>query len=122
VTRPPSRTALGREGEDAAARHLTALGYRILARNVRFRVGEIDLVAEEAGSLVFIEVKTRTGEQFGTAADAVTPQKQRQLVRLAELYLAGLGRERACRFDVVTVTADSGGAWCCTLYRNAFSA
>jgi putative endonuclease len=83
-------------------------------------MGEIDLVAQEADCLVFVEVKTRTGDHFGTAAEAVTPQKQRQLVRLAGLYLAGTGRECTCRFDVVAEAAEPGGGWRCTLYRSAF--
>lgn len=117
-----SRTAVGRAGEEAAARFLAARGYRIVARNVRFRAGEIDMVAEEGGSLVFVEVKTRTGLGFGTAAEAVTPRKQQQLVRLAGLYLAGVGASRNCRFDVVTVEPAAGAGWSCTLIQDAFSA
>lgn len=116
-----SRTALGRAGEDAAARHLSELGYRILARNLRFRFGELDIVAEENGWVVFVEVKTRTGGGFGSAAEAVTPAKQRQLVRLAGAYLAANGGEaRPCRFDVVTVEPGPTGAWLCQVIRNAF--
>lgn len=116
-------THIGRAGEEAAARYLTALGYRVVERNVRFRIGEIDLVAEEGESLVFVEVKTRTGSGFGEAAEAVTVHKQRQLVRLAEVYLAGRDwQSRLCRFDVVTVTPGPGGTWTCHLIRNAFSA
>lgn len=119
-----SRTALGRVGEDEAARHLTGLGYRIVARNVRYhRFGELDIVAEEKGCLIFVEVKTRTGNGYGTAAEAVTPAKQRQLTRLAQLYLSGKGGEgRHCRFDVVTVEPAAGGGWICTLIRDAFAA
>lgn len=116
-------TAIGRAGEEAAALYLAALGYRMRDRNVRFRAGEIDMVAEEAGVLVFVEVKTRTGHGFGTAAEAVTARKQQQLVRLAGLYLANRGgADRACRFDVVTVEPAPDGAWCCTLIRDAFCA
>ena len=118
-----SRTALGRLGEDEAARHLAGLGYRIIARNVRFRFGELDIVAEEKGCLVFVEVKTRTGHEYGTAAEAITPTKQRQLTRLAEVYLSGMGGDgRSCRFDVVTVAPAAGEGWTCTLIRNAFGA
>ncbi|HYF75894.1 MAG TPA: YraN family protein [Symbiobacteriaceae bacterium] len=116
-----SRTALGRAGEEAAARHLSELGYRILARNVRFRFGELDIVAEQNDCLVFVEVKTRTGAGYGSAAEAVTPAKQRQLVRLAGAYLAATGgRERPCRFDVVTVEPGPAGAWICQVIANAF--
>ena len=106
-----------------AARFLVERGYRIVARNVRFRTGEIDLVADEGGCLVFVEVKTRSGPAFGTAAEGVTRQKQHQLVRLATLYLAGLGGDsRTCRFDVVAVERGQDGGWVCSLIQNAFSA
>lgn len=118
-----SRTAVGRAGEEAAALFLGGVGYQILARNVRFRAGEIDLVAVEGDWLVFVEVKTRTGSGFGTAAEAVTPQKQRQLVMLAEIYLSGRPEaNRPCRFDVVTVEPAAGGGWACHLIRDAFAA
>ncbi len=116
-------TPVGRAGEEAAARYLEAQGYRVVERNVRVRRGEIDIVAEDQGVLVFVEVKTRTGTGFGLAAEAVTPQKQRQLVRLAAAYLAARGwSDRLCRFDVVTVEPDGRRGWACTLIRNAFSA
>lgn len=115
-----STVAVGRAGEEAAVRFLLQQGYRILQRNVRFRSGEIDLVAEENGTLVFVEVKTRSGSTYGTAAEAVTPQKQAQLVRLAWLYLAQNGGERPCRFDVVTVRPAGRNAWRCALIRDAF--
>ncbi|MDF2630782.1 MAG: hypothetical protein K0R39_4613 [Symbiobacteriaceae bacterium] len=118
-----SRTALGRAGEEAAARHLLGLGYRIIARNLRFRFGELDIVAEEDGCLVFVEVKTRTGVGYGTAAEAVTPAKQRQLIRLAGAYLATVGGgECPCRFDVVTVEPGPDGAWQCHVITDAFGA
>jgi len=119
----PSNSAVGRAGEEAAAVFLAGQGYQILARNVRFRGGEIDLVAEKTGVLVFVEVKTRASLGFGTAAEAVTPQKQRQLIRLAAQYLAASGRpERPCRFDVVTVEAAQTGGWSCHLIQDAFQA
>lgn len=113
-------TAIGRAGEEAAAHYLAAQGYRILHRNLRFRSGEIDLVAEEKGVLIFVEVKTRSGATFGTAAEAVTPRKQEQLVRLASIYLSGAGGERRCRFDVVTVEPAANGEWRCAVIRDAF--
>lgn len=121
--RKASGSALGREGEEAALQHLAGLGYRILRRNVRFRrMGEIDAVAEEGGCLVFVEVKTRTGDGFGTAAEAITRRKQQQLVRLAQVFLAGLGGDRPCRFDVVAVERASDGGWVCSVIRDAFAA
>lgn len=115
-----STTAVGRAGEEAACRFLASQGYRILHRNLRFRAGELDVVAEEGGTLVFVEVKTRSGSSHGTAAEAVTPRKQAQLVRLACIYLARQGEERPCRFDVVTVAPAPEGGWRCELIRNAF--
>lgn len=118
-----SRQETGRAGEDAAAAYLASQGYRILERNLRFRAGEIDLVAEESGTLVFVEVKTRTGTSFGSAAEAVTVGKQKRLIRLAGLYLARRGgTPPPCRFDVVTVGPGPGGEWVCRVIRGAFTA
>jgi putative endonuclease len=103
----PRRT-LGGRGEEEAARHLAARGFAILDRNVRSRLGEIDLVARDGGTLVFVEVKARRAGQGDPPQSAVTPDKQRRLARLARLYLKqhGLG-EVSCRFDVVAVTLDA---------------
>ncbi len=119
-----SRSEVGRAGEQAASEFLVALGYQVLARNVRFRFGEIDIVAEDHGVLVFVEVKTRTGTGFGTPAEAVTAAKRARLVRLAEIYLARVGAvDRPCRFDVVAVEPQGRlGGWRCSVVRDAFSA
>lgn len=94
----------GQEWEGVAERHLEKAGYRIRARNVRTRVGEIDLIAEENGILCFIEVKGRRGTGFGLPAEAVTLEKQRRIFRAAQAYLQ---REKlhgsVCRFDVVSI-------------------
>lgn len=114
---------VGREGEQAAAAYLESLGYRILARNVRYRAGEIDLVATENGFLVFVEVKTRRGSRFGSPAEAVTAEKQRRLVRLAGIYLAHRGgNPPPCRFDVVAVEPGPDGKLRCRLIKGAFTA
>jgi putative endonuclease len=102
------RRQLGQSGEDAAAAWYLARGWRILARNWRCRDGEIDLVAERRGVLVFCEVKARTSAAFGGPAEAVTRTKQERLRRLAMRWLdeAGRGiRRRELRFDVATVVA-----------------
>jgi putative endonuclease len=118
-----SRSDVGRAGEEAAVRHLLASGYRIVARNVRYRLGEIDVVAQDGGCLVFVEVKTRSSTGFGTAAEAVTARKRQRLVQLASLYLAGHGgMDRPCRFDVVAVEPGPGSDWACTVIRDAFGA
>lgn len=98
------RTVIGSEGERAAAEFLEARGYRILERNYRTRLGEIDLVAEEGRTLVFIEVKVRRNDRFGGPAAAITSAKQSRIARLAQQYVVSrrLG-ERPCRFDVVLI-------------------
>ena len=99
-----ARQALGKLGEELAVRELERLGYAVLARRYRTPAGEIDIVADDHGTLVFVEVKARADGEFGTALEAVTPWKRRQLVRMARDYLARAGRvDRPCRFDVVAV-------------------
>ena len=100
----PTTTAAGRRGEDEAVRHLTARGVTVLARNVRYPDGEIDVVAEHEGVLLFVEVKWRRTPARGSAAESVTPRKRARLVRAARRYLAGNpGRPRPVRFDVVAI-------------------
>src|SRR5690606_40402414 len=89
------------------SRYLQTEGYRILERNYRCRFGEIDLIARDGSVLAFIEVKTRRSRVFGAPALAVTPRKQRHIIKVAQLYLAQKGSEQAvCRFDVVTIELD----------------
>lgn len=111
---------VGRRGEELARRHLEGRGYRILAANYRVRFGEIDLIAEERGTLVFIEVKTRTGITHGHPAEAVTEAKQRQLARVALEYLSREQQERPTRFDVVSVLLAKGGPPQIEVIRDAF--
>ena len=109
MTRPPTRP-LGQLGEDVAARFLERRGYRILARNLRSRLGEIDLVARDGGTLVFVEVKARRGGAGEPPQVAVDARKRSRLARLALEYLAREWlRDLACRFDVVAVTLDAAG-------------
>ena len=102
--------ALGRKGEEAAARFLERHGFVILARNLRSRLGEIDLLARDRSTLVFVEVKARRGSPADPPVAAVDARKRARLGRLALGYLAArrLG-ERSCRFDVVGVTLDEAG-------------
>jgi putative endonuclease len=100
----------GRRGEEAAVVALRERGYRILDRNARLRRGEVDVVAEEGGAIVFVEVKSRRSASAGTPAEAVTLRKQRTLTRLAQAYLARRSLAgRDCRFDVVEVWLDPEG-------------
>ena len=100
-----SRIEIGALGEQLAVEHLQGLGLRIVARNWRCRYGELDVIATEgADILVFVEVKTRTGDYFGGVAEAVTPQKVRRIRRLAGLWLAGQDSSWSqIRIDVVGV-------------------
>jgi putative endonuclease len=105
------RGELGRRGEDLACQRLTAGGLRVVARNWRCQLGEIDLVAAGPGLLVFCEVKTRRGHGFGTPGEAVTHAKRARLRRLAAAYLEAVEHPPShVRFDVVTVTWPRGGA------------
>jgi putative endonuclease len=105
--RDPSRQ-FGQASELLAERFLRAKGYRILARNLRTSLGELDLVAEDKGVLVFVEVKGRATEAFGGALLAVGRRKQAKLVRLASQYLARRHlSDKPCRFDVVLVQGRS---------------
>lgn len=115
------RAALGRRGEEAAARHLEKLGWRLVARRHRSRLGEIDLIAEEDGTVVFVEVKCRRSRACGPPEESVTPSKQRRLARLAEGFLAAKGiRGRDCRFDVIAVDEAPGGRLEIRHIRDAF--
>ncbi len=97
--------SLGRRGEDAAARFLRKLGYVIVARGHRDKIGEIDLIAVDGRTVVFIEVKTRTADQKGTPAEAVDADKQQRLTKLALAYMKRHDLlECKARFDVVAVT------------------
>jgi putative endonuclease len=94
----------GKQGEEIAARHLKKRGYKILVQNYRNKVGEIDIVARDGDTIVFVEVKTRRNDHFGNPKWAVTFQKQRKISMVALSYLKEfrLGDQKA-RFDVVTV-------------------
>ncbi len=103
------RRVVGTLGEQAACDALVEQGYQVLHRNYRVRGGELDIVCERNGTLVFCEVKTRTSNQFGLPEEAVTIPKRRRLRRLALEYLQREGRRaRALRFDVISVLVTGG--------------
>ena len=104
--RTPAQVA-GGGAEDQAARLLQRHGYRIVERNYRCRLGEIDLIASDGEGLVFVEVRMRNGAAFGSALESVTPHKKKRLIAAARHYLRELGREPYCRFDVIAI--DEGG-------------
>jgi putative endonuclease len=107
----------GRQAEDLAATFLQRQGLTIVERNYRCRHGEIDLVAREGRTLVFVEVRLRTRGDFGGAAASITAAKRRKLTLAARHYLAGAAREPACRFDAVLI---SGPAQEIEWLKNAF--
>jgi putative endonuclease len=115
-----ARQQLGAEGESMACVELERLGYRIVERNYRIRSGEIDIVAEDAGTIVFVEVKTKTDGSFGDPVDEVTPQKQRQIISMGEWYSTYcLPPDTPCRFDVVAIDLSLTPPRI-TLYQDAF--
>lgn len=119
---PPARAQArrrGAEAEELAARFLARQGLEIVARNYRTRFGEVDVVAREGATLVFVEVRARAWSAYGGAAASVDARKQRRLVAAARHFLARLGAEPACRFDVLTLQGtQSSPAW----IRGAFDA
>jgi len=102
----------GSEGEKVAERFLEKKGYKIVERNWGNRYGEIDLVMEKNEELVFVEVKMKSGERFGTPEEMVDKRKLRQVRRTAEMYLTKEGRWRGYkgfRIDIVCVVKKGGG-------------
>ncbi len=114
---------LGRCGEELARESLKKLGYRILFNNYRSYLGEIDIVARDKDTICFIEVKTRSGKDFGLPQESVTRQKQRKLVRLATAFLKEKNLlEQSARFDVVSVIlAQDNLEPKIEVFKNAFS-
>jgi putative endonuclease len=115
---------LGRRGEDLAARHLEALGYRIIGRNVMNTLGELDVVAMDGQTVVIVEVKTRSHAGGGhRPADSVDHRKRRKLTQVAQLFLRDpQWRDRPARFDVVEVISPPGAAPFVRHIPNAFEA
>jgi putative endonuclease len=106
--RAPTRAqASGAAAEEQAARFLERQGLTIVARNFRTRLGEIDLVAREGATLVFVEVRMRSSDGFGGAAGSIGARKQARIVAAARQFLARIRREPPCRFDVVTLDGDT---------------
>ena len=110
----------GESGENLAVRALERDGYAIVARRYRVRAGEIDIIARDGATMVFVEVKTREGRDYGEPHEAVTRLKRR---RMAQIALDFLARQRLvdcpCRFDVVSIAFDDGLP-AIELFTNAF--
>ena len=116
-----SRADLGASGEEQTLAEYRRRGYRLLARNWRSSLGELDLVLTRGGLMVFCEVKTRRGAGFGGPHEAVTWQKQRKLRQLAEAFLRAMRLDpTAVRFDVASVMATDKGTPSIHLFEDAF--
>ena len=115
--------SLGQRGEDAAARFLKRQGFRILARGLDSRLGELDIVAVDGRTIVFVEVKTRRSDDAGHPAEAIDPHKERRMTQAALAYLkAQRLLNYAARFDVVAITwPEDARHPSIDHYRNAFS-
>lgn len=104
---PTPAQARGALAEEQAARFLERQGLDIVARNYRTRFGEIDLIAREGATLVFVEVRMRSSDGYGGAAGSIGARKQARIVAAARQFLARIPREPVCRFDVVTLESDT---------------
>ena len=108
-------TTLARNGEDAAVALLVEQGYEIVGRNVRLPGGEIDVVARDGGTIVFVEVKTRASRRFGSALSAVDARKRRTIRKIAAEWMQLFAPRAIARFDVVAADGPR-----LALYRDAF--
>lgn len=105
-----SKQRVGRRGEELARRRLRTLGYRVIESNYRAKDGEIDIVSEKGGALVFVEVRTRGPSGFGSPEESLTDSKRRHLIAAAHAYLQAAGsEEREWRIDMVAVEYGAGG-------------
>ena len=117
-----SRRKLGIWGENEAERFLIELGYSIIGRNVRTSYGEIDIVAHKDGFVVFIEVKTRTTQSFGTPEDSITVAKRERLIQSAAAYLQNHPEmENSWQIDVISIQKINGKPIQITHFENAIN-
>jgi putative endonuclease len=111
----------GKLGEDLASVMLAEKGYKIIKRNFRFSHGEIDIVAKDGDTLVFVEVKTRRSDEYGTPESALTPAKQKQIIKIAKAYLyINDISDIQCRFDVIGIIMPYNSAPQINHIENAF--
>jgi putative endonuclease len=110
----------GARAEAQARAFLEARGLRVIAQNFRTRRGEIDLIAQDGETLVFVEVRQRRSAAFGGAAASITSAKRARVIAAAQAYLATLSSEPACRFDAILI--DGATSTCIDWRRDAFSA
>ena len=112
---------LGKSGEAAAVNFLRRQKYRIMATGFRLLRGEIDIIAYDQQTLVFVEVKTRRNCQFGLPEESVNPRKQRQLRKIAQGYLSLNNiKNKECRFDVISLIKEGRNRYLVRHIKNAF--
>ena len=117
------KLAIGRMGEEAAAKALKKNGYSIVTKNFRCRFGEIDIIAKDGRTLVFVEVKTRASDAFGTPGASVDERKQRRIITASSVYMNENGLDDApVRFDVVGVDTTDGKVSRVEIIKDAFGA
>jgi len=113
--------ALGKSGENAALRYLEDNKYKIIAKNFHLFRGEIDIIAYDNNTLVFVEVKTRKSTDFGLPEESVTLSKQKQIKKIAQGFLTKNNlHETECRFDVISLTLDEGKGYSIRHIKSAF--
>lgn len=111
----------GNTGENIASKYLVEKGYKIIKRNYRFVKGEIDIIAEINNTLVFVEVKTRANDKFGLAELSISLNKQKQIKKIAELYLIENEIfDKECRIDVIAINFDGKNNFSLNHIINAF--
>lgn len=116
-----TRHALGRSGEKAALRYLEEKKYKIISKNFRMYRGEIDIIAYDERTLVFVEVKTRKSTDFGLPEESVTGAKQEQIKKIAQCFLSKNNlHETECRFDVISLVYDESKGYSIRHIKNAF--
>lgn len=99
---------LGQKGEELAVKYLRGKGYKIIKQNYKTKIGEIDIIANDCGTLVFVEVKTRESIEYGMPFEAVNSYKRRKIANVALLYLKKIKDVPPCRFDVVSLYYNHG--------------
>jgi len=121
IVHKPSAYKLGKSGEEAAVRYLKKNKFRIIERNFRFFKGEIDIIANDQNTLVFVEVKARKSKEFGPPEESVTPSKQKQIKRVALGFLAKNNlKDVECRFDVLSLSFNESSGYKITHIQDAF--
>jgi putative endonuclease len=116
------KKSLGSDGEALAAEFLRKKGYRIIAKNYKTPLGEIDIIAKDGDAVVFFEVKTRANESYGYPFEAVNERKRRKIINVALLFLKKMKEDVPARFDVLSISSAADGRKEIRHIRDAFEA